>query len=60
MSPLDNRRFQVLAQDLEPGLLREVCMSWVHKATREGKEFRIIGRGDPSAAVELAGRTVTR
>jgi inorganic pyrophosphatase len=42
--------------DLEPAFLENVSQFWVNKAKLEGKSFRIIGRGEPSAAIELVRR----
>jgi inorganic pyrophosphatase len=42
--------------DLEPAFLDNVSQFWINKAKLEGKSFRILGRGEPSAAVELVRR----
>jgi hypothetical protein len=38
---------------LEPAFLDNVSQFWINKAKLEGKSFRSIGRGEPSAAIEL-------
>jgi inorganic pyrophosphatase len=42
--------------DLEPAFVENVSQFWIHKAKLEGKDFRIVGRGEPSAAIELVRR----
>jgi inorganic pyrophosphatase len=43
--------------DLEPAFLENVSQFWIDKARREGKDFRVIRLGEPSAAIELVRRT---
>jgi hypothetical protein len=44
-------------EDLEPAFLHNASEFWVHKAKLEGKDLHIIGRGEPSAAIEPVSRT---
>ena len=44
-------------EDLEPAFLENVSQFWLDKAKREGKSFKIISRGEPSAAIELARKS---
>jgi inorganic pyrophosphatase len=46
--------------DLEPAFLENVSQFWIHKAKLEGKSFRVIGRGEPSVAIELVRRGVKK
>jgi inorganic pyrophosphatase len=43
--------------DLEPVFLENVSQFWINKAKLEGKSFKIVGRGGPSAAIELVRRS---
>lgn len=43
--------------DLEPAFLENVSQFWINKAKLEGKSFTIVGRGEPSAAIELVRRS---
>ena len=43
--------------DLEPTFLENVSQFWINKAKLEGKSFTILGRGEPSAAIELVRRS---
>jgi inorganic pyrophosphatase len=42
--------------DLEPTFLQNVSRFWENKAKLEGKTFKVIGRGEPTAAIELVRR----
>ncbi|HEY7900364.1 MAG TPA: inorganic diphosphatase [Caulobacteraceae bacterium] len=42
--------------DLEPAFVENVGQFWINKAKLEGKTFKIVGHGEPSAAIELVRR----
>jgi inorganic pyrophosphatase len=43
--------------DLEPTFLENVAQFWVNKARLEGKSFRVLGHGEPAAAIEIVRRS---
>jgi inorganic pyrophosphatase len=56
--PLHSRRFAAKnLDDLKPAFLENVSQFWINKAKLEGKTFKIVGHGEPSAAIEFVRRT---